>query len=762
MLKKLRRIVKQFVPYGVQSRYAARRYGFREGRDLERAGGACARLGRALRDSLPYGLVRLLWPEPPPDLVAIQAAFKRNCERCAARLRDGKPLRAVFLVSNASMFPALPLFSAMLRDSAFSPRVLVVPDLRWWGASPLPAMERCLSSLAPLVPERLLVAAAPLRDGSWPDLLDDADIVCYQSPYELSDWHYNPRFSARRRFLPIMVNYGFYRSLYDRFVMRLPSYAYMWMALFECSETLREYSENSIVHGANGELVGYVKMDRLAPPRKDALPRQPGKRPTLLVALHHSLAGGQNDTLILSAFLRNADFLASLPDRYPQVDFIFRPHPFLLKMLSLKRYWGREKTRKYFGELRSKPNVRWSDGPDYFPDFEASDAILQDCGSYLVEYLYTLKPCCYMLNSPDDRERLFSPLGQRCLDVCQIACDQKAIARFMEETVIGGRDALREKRTALAAEVMLNHPHASQTALWRILQRIVDAGRALAADEPLVDVLMATHRPDPTFLGEQRASISAQVGVRVNLIEREDVEEKGACANFAALLDASTAPYVAFADQDDVWHEDTLMRSLALMREMESRYGKSTPLAVYTDAVVTDSSLREISPSLFRHTRIDPRRTEPRQLAFQNVANGNTMLINAALRNLARPIPPEAFMHDHWLMLVAASFGHVALLDEPTLLYRQHGGNAIGGARVDASYFLARLADGPNRLRERLYANVRQADAFTRRFGVRTPAALRALCGLELLPWPRRAAAILRHRIFKCGFLRNLGTLFIV
>lgn len=759
MYKALRRIVKQFVPYGMQSRYAARRYGFRESRDIEQEGGALHRVGRALRSLLPYGLVRLLWPEPPPDLPALKAAYERTCERLAGRLAAGLPLRTVFLVSNASMFPALPLFEAMANDSAFAPRVLIIPDLRWWGDSPMPAISRCLASLEAIVPKHLLFAASQNADGSWPELLDDADIVCYQSPYELSDYHYNSRHASSGNFLPIMVNYGFYRSIYDRFVMRQSSYAYMWMALFECEATLREYEKNSIVKGKNAEVVGYIKMDRLAPPRHPYR-RNPARRPTLLVALHHSLAGGQNETMILSAFLRNADYLASMPVRFPQVDFIFRPHPFLVKMLSLRRFWGEERTRKYFDSLRALPNVRWSDGPDYFRDFEESDAMLQDCGSYLVEYMYTLKPCCYMLNAPEDRERLFAPLGCKCLDACYIACNEQAIERFMNDVVLGREDPLREKRVEVAKEVMLNHPHASQFAIWRILQRIV-AGRTQERQQN-VDVLLATHQPNAEYLRIQRESILGQVGVAVNLIEREDTRGEGACANFAALLESSSAPYVAFSDQDDVWNEDKLLRSLALMRSLEAKYGERTPLAVFTDATVVDSELKVLSPSLFKYTRIDPRRTEPRQLAFQNVANGNTILINAALRNLARPIPPEAFMHDHWIMLVAASFGHIAFLNESTLKYRQHGANAIGGAKVGAGYYIARIRDGRKRLRARLYANVRQAEAFTKRFGLKTPEALRALCALELLPWPRRVAVLLSNRIFKCGFLRNLGTLLIV
>lgn len=278
----------------------------------------------------------------------------------------------------------------------------------------------------------------------------------------------------------------------------------------------------------------------------------------------------------------------------------------------------------------------------------------------------------------------------------------------------------------------------------------------------MVDVLLATYRPDPARLSAQIGSIRAQEDVEVNLVVREDVEGAGARANFSALLAGSTAPYVAFADQDDVWMKDKLRRSMDAMRGLEARFGADVPLLVFSDAVVVDDALRTLDASLFRRTKIDPRRVSPAQLALQNVANGNTMLFNAALREKASPIPQEAFMHDHWVMLVASVFGKIACVDGPTLLYRQHAGNVLGGSKVGAGYFARRIKDGPSALRRRLYANVRQAAAFVDRFGDAAPASLRALAGIEGRPWPLRVATLLRHGIFKNGLVRNIGTFFII
>jgi hypothetical protein len=396
---------------------------------------------------------------PRIDLDAHQASFGKKIAKIRARIDNGLPVRTTFLVSSASMFPSRPLFEVMLDDPIFEPRIVVVPGDT---SQNIEELSRELKILEEELPSAGIIFSWTGDEIiPWRDISTDSDLVIYNSPYANSHFFYNSRFSYGRDFLPVHVNYGYYRSIYDRHVMGMDTFAYFWKAFFENEDTLEEYSQYSVLKGSNGVLTGYCKMDSLSKKRKS-----PGNRKCVLLAPHHSIEGGLNRILGLSNFEEYASLFLELPRLYPTCMFIFRPHPMLFKVLAREHLWGEERVEDWCRQMRSHPNVRWSDGGDYFQDFADSDAIIQDCGSFLVEYFYTGKPCCFMLKSPKDIENKFTPLGKACLQHCYLAYDKSAIIQFMEQVVVEGNDSLEGERRRFAEErIMINYPEASITAV---------------------------------------------------------------------------------------------------------------------------------------------------------------------------------------------------------------------------------------------------------------------------------------------------------
>lgn len=267
----------------------------------------------------------------------------------------------------------------------------------------------------------------------------------------------------------------------------------------------------------------------------------------------------------------------------------------------------------------------------------------------------------------------------------------------------------------------------------------------------MIDVLMATYRPNEAWLAEQIRSVGTQEGVRVNLVRREDADGAGASANFSALLRESRAEYVALCDQDDVWLPAKLARTQARLRELEAEFGRDTPLLVFCDSALVDAELRPLGGTSVSRQRVNAvRGLALNRLLVQNYIPGHAMLFNAALRRRVGEVPAEAIMHDYWIALVAAAFGRIGFVDEPLVLYRQHGRNVLGAATRSKS---------SGEFRGRLAANVMQARAFVARFGEAAPACVRALADMGSKGWFARRGTILRHGLWKHGLVRNLALL---
>jgi glycosyltransferase involved in cell wall biosynthesis len=312
----------------------------------------------------------------------------------------------------------------------------------------------------------------------------------------------------------------------------------------------------------------------------------------------------------------------------------------------------------------------------------------------------------------------------------------------------------------------------------------------MASGEPTIDVLMATYN-GARFVDQQIESIFAQPGRPLRLVVRDDGSTDGTPAilarqaaqragrieivengghrlgardSFAELLEHSTADYVMFADQDDVWQPGRTAKMLRRMEQVEAESGRKTPILVHTDLAVVDSQLRPIHPSFFRYERLEPRRGSAlNRLLVQNVVTGCASLINRALARCAAPIPAEAVMHDWWLGLVAAALGRVECLPEATVLYRQHGRNRIGAKRWGARYVLlgALSLVGRRGFSGRLEQTQRQATALLDRFGPDlTPAKRTLLAAYGSLAAQnafQRRVLLVRYGFYKSGWIRNLG-----
>ncbi|MFZ1726244.1 MAG: glycosyltransferase family 2 protein, partial [Albidovulum sp.] len=148
---------------------------------------------------------------------------------------------------------------------------------------------------------------------------------------------------------------------------------------------------------------------------------------------------------------------------------------------------------------------------------------------------------------------------------------------------------------------------------------------------------------------------------------------QGFAQNFLHLLQAAgpTAPMVALSDQDDIWMSEKLARGVKALTAVAN----GTPALYCARTQIVAPDLTPIT--LSRHWN---RRFSFANALVQNIAAGNTIMLNRAALNIAQAIHPgDIPAHDWWLyQIISGAGGKIIWDDEPVLLYRQHPGNEMG------------------------------------------------------------------------------------
>ncbi|GAV12369.1 glycosyltransferase family 2 protein [Paenibacillus sp. NAIST15-1] len=158
---------------------------------------------------------------------------------------------------------------------------------------------------------------------------------------------------------------------------------------------------------------------------------------------------------------------------------------------------------------------------------------------------------------------------------------------------------------------------------------------------------------------------------KIRYIEGDNI---GVIQSFFNLLQCSddNAAFYCFCDQDDVWMSDKVDRAVQQLEKCENA------AMFFSSTLLVDKDLNEL--------RVWPESPQ-RQPSFynalvQNIAVGATIMINKAARDmlLTRSVNVEnLLMHDWWVYTCVSAFGEVIYDPKPTIYYRQHGNNVVGG-----------------------------------------------------------------------------------
>ena len=224
---------------------------------------------------------------------------------------------------------------------------------------------------------------------------------------------------------------------------------------------------------------------------------------------------------------------------------------------------------------------------------------------------------------------------------------------------------------------------------------------------PRVTVLMSTYNGEE-YLADQIESILCQTIGKPLIIVRDDGSTDGTLkilrhyaasgdielheghnlgvtASFLRLINLApkTIPYIAFSDQDDIWHSNKLERALHMIDHKDP----SKPCLYFAEYSYCDAEMNVTGKSHLNKTGVCFTK-----MLLENITSGNTMVFNRRLADLIVDGGVSGvYCHDWWVSLIASALGEIVYDDFDCLDYRRTGHNASPSGRTAFELLLYRI-----------------------------------------------------------------------
>ena len=368
------------------------------------------------------------------------------------RLRGTKePLNVVFMVLYSSVWKYDSVYKLMEKDPRFNPIILVCPIADY-------GQQHMIENLRPTYEMFKnkgynVICAYDEQTNSYIDVNElHPDLLMYSFQWSS---HVDDRYNVFKleKYLKCYVNYSYKNNPFEWSIASQVQ-GLMWMYFSECNDNKALALSFNKEEFQNMHVVGYPIYDEvqstIATGKDWKIKDKNLKR--IIWAPHHSIDG--NDSLIkLSTFLLYADDMLEFKNKYKdKVQLAFKPHPQLKAALYKHKDWGKERTDLYYDAWANGKNSTLVSGA-YIDLFKSSDAMIHDCHSFTVEYLYVDKPVMFMTNY--DRDSQCNKVGHKAFEAHYHGTSREDIQSFIENVVIGGKDTMSEKRHQFYQDILV-------------------------------------------------------------------------------------------------------------------------------------------------------------------------------------------------------------------------------------------------------------------------------------------------------------------
>lgn len=372
-------------------------------------------------------------------------------------IRRKKVIRFGFLIQELTQWKTELLYKKMLEHPRFEPVLCISPSLGYPGAEKAlldycnnKGYKYCMINANKTIRKQVKV-----------------DMVAPQKPYydEIAYAHQPDR---NKDLLYVVIPY-FLSTITVSWSVNQRLSLLCWRQFVDNESCRETWSKMHALGGLTYEVTGLPVMDELLIPKEelvDVWPNQDGRK-RIIYAPHHTIADMHWEGIGYSTFLDYCDFMLEMRDKYKdKVYFVFKPHPSLRSRLI--KYWGEEKTTSYFEKWEQEGNSHVELGK-YLSLFKYSDAMIHDCSSFTIEYMYMDNPVMYLLRDEHHADNMI-PYAKEAFDLHYKGRTHADIEQFIVNVILGN-DSLKEKRAQFKEKHLL--PPNGKTACENIIDSIL-------------------------------------------------------------------------------------------------------------------------------------------------------------------------------------------------------------------------------------------------------------------------------------------------
>ncbi len=384
------------------------------------------------------------------------------------KIQKGKKLRVIFLLDSISKFSFNSVYLAMKNSSIFEPIIVLcsIYEKQFYDNHIWNKFQKEFEIL-----KNSDYEAYSLYDENRNYIpLDDfkPDILFITAPYFE---YYNSAMHFSNIYLNVKypvcyINYGWIISNnYDYYYnnRRINS---CWKNFVFSRTDYTEYTQYSQDCGINAVLSGYPKLDVYEKPIEECkIPQKiDNGNPIVIYAPHWSVVSA-NLPSDLGTFDLYYKYFLNLLDRYPNINFVFKPHPSLPTVLNANGIMSHKEFENYINKWESHPNGYYEMGGEYIDLFRKSSLLIQDSESFIAEYLPSGNPCMYLVKPSREQETYmdgFSLSARKILNTYYLCYNQEEIEKYFNMIMFDKNDPMKEERQKVKDEIFINIGSAGQ------------------------------------------------------------------------------------------------------------------------------------------------------------------------------------------------------------------------------------------------------------------------------------------------------------